>query len=392
MRRLRVGVVCVPAEEGWYSMDLVAEMLLEQLDRHHHHEIDAERVRPPMVRRFSHIPRLGRSRAALSGDRLLNRFWYYPRRMRRMANHFDLFHLIEHSYGQLVREIPPDRTVITCHDLDTFRSVLEPERDPRPGWYRAMAGRQMVGICTAARVVCVSHTVADELRGFGLVPPERIRVVPNGIDPTCSPLPDAAADAKAVELLGDVPEEAVELLHVGSTVPRKRIDILLHVFAAVREELPRARLVRVGGQFTRAQQQLVEKLGLANAIEVLPFLDRATLAAVYRRAALVLQTSDAEGFGLPVAEAMACGTPVVASNLPVFREVGGDAATYSPVADVTAWSGTVLALLAERQAQPEAWAARRRASAEHGGSFSWSENARSMVAIYRELLEQGAGR
>ena len=71
-----------------------------------------------------------------------------------------------------------------------------------------------------------------------------------------------------------------------------------------------------------------------------PFLRPAdrTLAAVYRRAALVLQPSEAEGFGLPVAEALACGTPVLASDLAVLREVGGEAAVYRAVGDVPAWS------------------------------------------------------
>ena len=63
-----------------------------------------------------------------------------------------------------------------------------------------------------------------------------------------------------------------------------------------------------------------------DAIVVLPFVDRATLAAVYRRAALALLPSEREGFGLPLVEALACGTPVVASDIPVLREVGGDAA------------------------------------------------------------------
>ena len=109
------------------------------------------------------------------------------------------------------------------------------------------------------------------------------------------------------------------------------------------------------------------------------------LAAVYRRAALLLQTSDREGFGLPVAEAMTCGTPVVASDLPALREVGGPATTYCPAGDVDRWTAAVAWLLDERaddvepgrrQAEGTAWARR----------FDWRAHARATMDIYREVL------
>src|SRR5205085_736797 len=80
----------------------------------------------------------------------------------------------------------------------------------------------------------------------------------------------------------------------------------------------------------------------------LPFFETDRLAALYRRAAMVLVTSEREGFGLPVVEAMACGTPVVATDLHVLREVGGAAAVYCALDNVTAWRDTVLGLVAER--------------------------------------------
>jgi glycosyltransferase involved in cell wall biosynthesis len=89
------------------------------------------------------------------------------------------------------------------------------------------------------------------------------------------------------------------VLHVGSTISRKRIDVLLRVFARVSREFPDFRLVRVGGGFTAEQSQIAEDLNLDGKIVQTPRLTTAQVGAVYRKAALLLQTSGAEGFGLP---------------------------------------------------------------------------------------------
>jgi glycosyltransferase involved in cell wall biosynthesis len=146
------------------------------------------------------------------------------------------------------------------------------------------------------------------------------------------------------------------------------------------------RLIRVGGDFTREQRRRVARLGLERHLTVLPYLERRVLAAVYRRAAVVLLPSEREGFGLPVAEAMACGTPVVASDLPPLREVGGQIASYCPVGDVKAWTDTVSELLEERRENGEAWAARRAAAIANARRFDALEHARTMLDVYRELL------
>src|SRR5207245_1628164 len=134
---------------------------------------------------------------------------------------------------------------------------------------------------------------------------------------------------------------------------------LLRVFAEVRKEFPHARLVRVGGPFTPAQDSLLRQLGLADSVNVLTPLERPILAAVYRRDALVSQTSEGEGFGLPVIEAMACGTPVLASDIPALRQVGGNAAMYCPVAEIATWTESAIALLRERDREPDKWCVRR---------------------------------
>jgi glycosyltransferase involved in cell wall biosynthesis len=385
-RRTRVAVVCDLREENWHSMNLVADALIEGLESRHAGQFSAARVCPPLRRRFS---RAGESAGRrFNADRLFNRFLDYPRHVARRRPEFDLFHVVDHSYAQLVHRLPAERTVVTCHDLDTFRCLLDPEAEPRSRAFRAMTRCVLGGLRKAARVACASAHTRDELLAHGLLPPERVSVVYNGVSPVYAPAPDPTADAEAARLLaprGRVEGAPLDLLHVGSTVGRKRVDVLLRVFAGVRREFPRARLVRVGGAFTDAQLRLVEELRLGDSVVVLPFLEERVLAAVYRAAALLLQPSEREGFGLPVVEATASGLAVLASDLPVLREVGGTATTYRAAGDVEAWTQAAVELLGERLEDPARRAARQADGVAHASRFSWTEYARRMVSIYREL-------
>jgi glycosyltransferase involved in cell wall biosynthesis len=379
---LKLAVICDFLEEQWHSMDLVADMLLKHLEAAP--GIQATRIRPPMNLRFTWLPILGRCDAVRNTDRLVNRFFDYPRRIREHRD-FDLFHIVDHSYAQLVHALPPERVVVTCHDLDTFRCVLEPAQEPRSRVFRSMTQRILSGLCKAARVTCVSRATRDAILAQQLIPANRLDVVPNGVHPAYSPDPDATADAEAARLLGEPDPHAVDILHVGSTIPRKRIDLLLRIFAGIRKQFRGARLIRIGGPFTAGQQDLLGQLGLADCIVVLPFVSRNVLAAIYRRAALVMQPSEREGFGLPVAEALACGSPVLASDLPVLRETGGEAASYCPPGDVAAWVDCAAKLLCERVEQPDSWQRRATANLTQAARFSWTAYAQRMCGIYRQM-------
>src|SRR4051812_49073616 len=131
-RPIRLGLVCDYPEEGWASMDLVAEMIQQHLARDHAAGVAVGRIAPPFRRRAGRLPVLGRRGFARNAARLLNRFPDYPRHPRALARAgtFVLFHLVDHSYPQLARELPPGRAVVTCHDLDTFGCLLDPAREP----------------------------------------------------------------------------------------------------------------------------------------------------------------------------------------------------------------------------------------------------------------------
>ncbi|HEU4686731.1 MAG TPA: glycosyltransferase, partial [Vicinamibacterales bacterium] len=313
------------------------------------------------------------------------RLWDYRRTLSAHADDFDLFHIVDHSYAHLVTVLPPERSLVMCHDVDAFAGAL-PGTEGQSMVGRLLGERLLAGLLAARKIVCGSQATRSALIASGIFDASRLVVVPYGLHPSCTPRPDPRAEEVAFRYLGAADFTCPEILHVGSTVPRKRIDVLLKIVSALRTRYPSLRLIRVGGEFTREQRRTVARLGLERHITVLPFLERRVLAAVYRRAAVVLQPSDREGFGLPVAEAMACGTPVVASDLEPLREVGGTVASYCPVGDVKAWTDTVSALLDERHADGDAWAARRAAAVADARRFDVIEHARRMLDVYRELL------
>lgn len=383
MTRLRVGVVCDFLEERWPSMDLAADHLLDAVQGNGAC-VDAVRLRPPMTPRLVRMPFVRSAARCGTIDRLLNRHVDYPVWLSRRSREFAIFHIVDHSYAQLVHVLPAARTIVTCHDLDTFRCLLAPQREPRSFLFRGLARRTLDGLLKAARVLCVSEAVRSELAATGLIASERLRVIPNGVEPFFTPEPDTEADAAAAALLGPVRPGAPEVLHVASPIPRKRVDVVLSAFALLRRNLPEARLVRAGGALGVAERLHATALGVTPHLVELPFLGRRTLAAVYRRASALILPSDREGFGLPALEALASGTPAVLSSIPALRETGADAALYCPPGDAETFARALRTAVERRD--PD----RRARGLVHAARFTWTEHARRVLDVYREVASGGA--
>jgi glycosyltransferase involved in cell wall biosynthesis len=378
MGQPRLAVICDYLEEDWPSMDLCAQMLLTHLQSEQAESLQPATIRPAFKKRFQQLPGLGKKRAAWNSDRLLNRFWDYPQYLGQHVTEFDLFHVSDHTYAQLVHVLPPERTGVFCHDLDAFRCLVEPEQEPRPRWFKAMSQRILSGLQKAAVVFYSTTAVRQQIEHYGLLDPKRLVHAPYGISSEFAIAPQLTTpiDQQVIDQIGNAPF----LLHVGSCIPRKRIDVLLEVFAALRTQYPDLRLVKVGGDWTESQQEQMTRLNIGNAIVHLKGLERTTLAVLYRKAAVVLQPSEAEGFGLPIIEALACGAIIVASDIPVLREVGESAAIYCPVADVSAWVKTVEQLLTSPTTAPELNV--RLAQAQ---KYSWSAHAKTIAKTYQQL-------
>ena len=369
-------------------MDLVAEMLSDYLAREHGERFEVELVRPRFIWPPRHRSRRTTNKQLFAAARLFNRFAVYPRWIVRNRARFDIFHIADHSYSHLIHHLPADRCIVTCHDLETFKCLLQPAESPRSWAFRTMTRRILGGFLKAAMVICVSAATRDEIVRRDLLDKERLLVIHNGVHPAFTEISDGVADSEIARMLEPAREDTIEILHVGSELPRKRVDLLLKVFARLRERFPGARLLRVGGGLTDENQRLARQLGVADAIVILPFLQRRILAAAYRRAVVVLLPSDSEGFGLPVLEAMACGTPVIASDLPALREIGGNAIRYCPIGDVETWSEVTAKTVKEQIARRDADREQLAAGTAHASQFSWSRNAERTAQAYRDLLDR----
>ncbi len=379
----RMAILADYAEENWPSMDLAAEMLAAELRAKFGDRVSATRVVPRFRRRAARMPVVGQRGAAVNADRLLNRLWDYPRFAGRIASDYDLFHVADHSYSQLVHRLPPARTGVYLHDLDTFRSVLDPAREPRPRWFRAMATHVLRGLQRAAVVFYSTTPVYEQVRRAGILDPAKLVHAPYGTSPEFTAEAPSAGEPWHDLLENFVPPADSYLLHVGSNIPRKRIDVLLDVVAELRHARPELVLVQVGGDWNGDQREQLRRLGLAGAVRQLRGLSRLQLASLYRGARLVLQPSEAEGFGLPVIEALACGAAVLASDIPVLREVGGAAATYRPVGEVAAWAAAADAILRDG---PVGGAPPRHERLARAARFSWRRHAETILDAYLRLI------
>jgi glycosyltransferase involved in cell wall biosynthesis len=376
MSTLQLKVVCDYVEEQWPSMDLVAELLLASFRGRFSQEVDASPICPPMVQRISRLPLFRHNRFARNADRLTNRMWDYPRHLLRKCDRQGYFHICDHSYAHLVHVLPHERTGVYCHDLDCFRCLLEPKREPRPRWFRAMTRRILSGLQKAAVVFYSTTELGRRIRELHLVDPERLVHAPYGVAPEFAP--------ERTERDLPTPREPF-LLHVGSTISRKRIDVLLDVFAEVRARVRGLTLLQVGGEWTSEQRRQIARLGLTESVRQRRGIDRQTLAALYRRASVVLQPSESEGFGLPVIEALACASLVVASDIPVLREVGGNAVTYAPVADIPRWVNVIHSVLAHPDRAPD-----RTKRLIQAKRYSVDQHAQTVLGAYQSTFRKSA--
>ncbi len=261
---------------------------------------------------------------------------------------------------------PPQRCQVpwvqTLHDLTPLVFVHPETARDRRHWLRA--GPRLR---SAAAVVCPSRSSADQgVRYLGL-DPSRVHVVANGVDERFRPGRAAPADPPY-------------LLLVGAWGPHKGFTEALAVIAALARAGYPHRLRLVGRQDAWMARQLhraVEAAERPDRVDVVGYVDN--LVDAYRAATALLMPSRAEGFGLPAAEAMACGTPVVAFANTALPEVLGDAGVLVPDGDVPAMVDAVRAVIDDGALR----ARLRTAGPRRAGAFSWARTVDQLADVFQ---------
>ena len=292
----------------------------------------------------------------------------------------DLYHIPLNSVAWWM----PQPYVLTIHDMST---LLFPSH--RSFRNRMHEQRYRRGALRAARVIAVSNSTRRDVETVLHVPPERIRTIYSAPDPAFTV--EAAGPEHDGQTLERYSIQKPFILYAGTIRPQKNVPRLIEAFAVLRGELENhpefreLRLVIIGDELSKypAVRRAVVSSRVEQFVRFLGFVPMDTLRVFYRAAALFAFPSLYEGFGLAPLEAMACGTPVVASNLPSLVEAVDDAAELvSPdnVFDIARGMRDILLDQNRRNALISAGLSQAK-------RFHWDHTAQQVLNIYQELKE-----
>jgi len=316
----------------------------------------------------AYAPSVGRLR------RSFDKYVGYPFQIR-FCGRGEVVHLLDHSYAHLLRWTPRRAcTIVTVHDL----APLEDPDSLRPKQLQRF--RQTVERLNHADILLpVSQYTANALRAF-LKSTPLIEVLPMGVNVS------SFSDRAAAGCLASLPA-CPKVLSIGTCLRRKNLDLLPDLLSRVRDAVGPVALVRVGEPLPAdLRARLDAILPPGNLIELGHLADD-VLVSVYQSSDVLLFPSRLEGFGLPVAEAMAAGCPVVCSRASSLPEVGADAAIYFDPSDAAEAAEAVIEVLRNGELRARMVERGHRRAAE----LSWENHASRLAEIYRRALARDGG-
>jgi glycosyltransferase involved in cell wall biosynthesis len=291
-----------------------------------------------------------------------------------LSNNFDVVHYLD-SYGP-THGLGRTSLLLTVHDILPLLN-----NDYHSGWVKRYLSMLMErSIPRASFILAISEATASDIERVLHIPRGQIAVVPNGIGNQFqpSPLEERQRVAQYYGLTGPY------LIYVGRISPRKNVARLIHSFARARQlyHLPH-QLALVGGIGWDAQDvsAAITEVDLGDTIRVLGHVPEADVPPLLSGADAMTLISLSEGFGLPVAEAMACATPVLTSNVSSLQEVANGAALLVDPTDDNAITNAIARICQDSALREKL----RVAGLNNSRRYRWSSVAQAAVDIYRWL-------
>lgn len=293
-----------------------------------------------------------------------------------LKNRVDLFHT-----QYILPAYVPKRTKVVAHIHDvSFRVYPE-----LIGW----KDRLFLGLFIprtmkrADQLVTPSRFTKDEIVKYYGVSEERISIVPNAVSPSFF---RGVADVDIVNVRQKYGLSDRFLLSVGTLQPRKNLPLFLRAFASIRDRVPGVQIVLTGNRsahhFDQDIDQAIEETHLGSAVVFPGFIEADDLPAVYAMADGLVFPSRYEGFGIPLLEAFSVGVPVAASDIPPFREVGGEAVLFFGPDDIAVCAESLYTLLTNEEVRAQL----KRLGRERFSEYSWEQSARVLFLRYEALL------
>ena len=326
---------------------------------------------------LSNAPNVSHHRVRAPAAGLATLLW--PARLGRL-NADDIFHGPANILGFGV----PCPSVITVHDVMWLEHLAwcQPRPWLRPISYAYYTTGILRAIRNAERILTVSEASADAIARVEPGARGKIVVTTNACEPTfAAPTSLPEARAAAARVLGD---EAPFFLVVGQNQPSKAHDVALRAFASGAPTTHRLVLVQ-RLEAGRGLDRLARDLGVSERVSFISGVPFETLLLLLQSATALLQPSLAEGFGMPVLEAITCGCPVIASRIPPLLEVLGGAALFAEPASVT----ELAAEIRRAAAEPALLAELRERGLHRARDFSWDRTAEITRDVYRDVARRG---
>jgi len=304
----------------------------------------------------------------------------FPRQLPKLRG-AEIVHICDHSNAIYATHFSKVPVVVTCHDLLAVRGSLGEDTDCPASWTGRILQRWIVNSLQRVQaIVCVSHaTAADANRILGgKANAPAITVIENGLNYPFQPLPQETARAR----LAKDPRLRLDhpfVLHVGSGLRRKNREGALRIFARTKDHW-NARLVFAGDVLSNELWTVAHGLNIGDRIVEIGSVESEFLEALYNCAHAVLFPSRFEGFGWPIAEAQACGCPVLCRDAPPMSEVAGDAALLRNIDDEEGFANDLL-----RLRDPVVREKYRALGLQNATRFSAKRMAEQYLALYLAL-------